>query len=176
MTNGTADFSACGTWRYTLSRYALFSTLAFHEPKSVLFIMLNPSMADAKTDDPTIRRCIGFAMREGYDQLNVVNLFALVATKPLDLVEHDDPVGSRNDRMIRLFAEECQSIVVAWGTRPTPWGPRNPEGGYKERVNRVLEILGPWRDRIFCLGRTLDGSPCHPLYLPKDRELEPFEW
>ena len=29
----------------------------------VLFVMLNPSTADEKEDDPTITRCLGFATR-----------------------------------------------------------------------------------------------------------------
>src|SRR5258707_10232275 len=69
------------------------------EPETVLFVMLNPSTADGQGDDPTIRKCVGFAQRWGYDRMKVVNLFAYRATDPrmlLSLPERDDPFGVRN--------------------------------------------------------------------------------
>lgn len=49
-----------------------------------MFIMLTPSTADADTDDPTIRRCIGFAKSSGFGGLYVGNLFAYRSTQPID--------------------------------------------------------------------------------------------
>ena len=50
--------------------------------KTVSFIMLNPSRADAQVNDPTITRCINFAKSWGYGRLEVVNLFAYRTPKP----------------------------------------------------------------------------------------------
>ena len=50
--------------------------------KTVSFIMLNPSRADAQINDPTITRCINFARSWGYGRLEVVNLFAYRTSKP----------------------------------------------------------------------------------------------
>ncbi|MCH7984950.1 MAG: DUF1643 domain-containing protein, partial [Chloroflexi bacterium] len=45
-----ARFSGCHRYRYVLTR-------EFGGDSTCLFIMLNPSSADADQDDPTIRRC-----------------------------------------------------------------------------------------------------------------------
>lgn len=37
--------------------------------------MLNPSRADATDDDPTVRRCLGFASAWGYGSLLIHNLY-----------------------------------------------------------------------------------------------------
>jgi hypothetical protein len=117
-------------------------------------------------DDPTIRRCMGFARREGRDGIVVLNLFALRATSPRDLVTATDPVGRPdNDAFI---AEECLAAtgpaVVAWGA--TMWG----SIGVAERVLQVRRKLEPLG--MVCLGRTNGGYPRHPLYVRAD---QPFE-
>ena len=65
-----AELSACGKYRYRLSR------IWDDKKPLVLFIMLNPSTADAEQDDPTIRRCIAFAKNWGYGGFMAGNLFA----------------------------------------------------------------------------------------------------
>jgi hypothetical protein len=129
---------------------------------SMLFVMLNPSTADAVEDDPTIRRCMGFARRENCGMIEVVNLFAYRATDPKELKKTDTPlVGADNDEIIQLAAEESDIIVCAWGTNGTLNG-RNKE---------VISLLQSVGKPIMCLGKTKDGHPKHPLYLPADAEL-----
>lgn len=129
---------------------------------SMLFVMLNPSTADAVEDDPTIRRCMGFARREDCGMIEVVNLFAYRATDPKELKKTDTPlVGVDNDEIIQLAAEESDIIVCAWGTNGTLNG-RNKE---------VISLLQSVGKPIMCLGKTKDGHPKHPLYLPADAEL-----
>jgi hypothetical protein len=129
---------------------------------SMLFVMLNPSTADAVEDDPTIRRCMGFARRENCGMIEVVNLFAYRATDPKELKKTDTPlVGVDNDEIIQLAAEESDIIVCAWGTNGTLNG-RNKE---------VISLLQSVGKPIMCLGKTKDGHPKHPLYLPADAEL-----
>ncbi len=90
----TACSSRCSHYRYSLSR-------TWNESlQRIVFIGLNPSTADAQHDDPTVRRCIGFARRWGYGGLTLVNLFAYRTTEPAELKEVDDPVGLDNDRWI----------------------------------------------------------------------------
>lgn len=86
----SAIISECGKYRYSLSRI-------WDENKAnVLFIMLNPSTADGDVDDPTIRRCIGFAKSWGYGGIYVGNLFAYRATDPKELLKVENPIGFEN--------------------------------------------------------------------------------
>src|SRR3954471_10304152 len=106
-----AHLSSDGVYRYTLSR--LWDT----DPVSpeMVWVMLNPSTADAAVDDPTIRRCIGFARLWGYAGIRVVNLFALRAADPKALLAHQDPVGPDNDHWLRAVTGE-RFTMAAWGS------------------------------------------------------------
>lgn len=75
----SADVSACGRYRYWLSR-----RLSMGE-RTILFVGLNPSTADAALDDPTIRRCVGFARAWGFDWLFMGNVNAFRSTDPKGL-------------------------------------------------------------------------------------------
>ena len=112
----------------------------------VAFVMLNPSTADDRRDDPTIRRCVGFARSWGFGSLDVVNLFGYRATFPADLVRAPDPVGQENARHVRAALRGADLVVLAWGRRAT---------------DSVLLSL----PRAHCLGLTRTGQPRHPLYV-----------
>lgn len=104
-----AIISDDGEYRYRLSR-----TWNVDRPTAV-FVMLNPSTADATNDDPTIRRCIGFANTWGYGSLVVGNLFALRTKEPEDLYDHPEPVGPANDEHLRAIVEDDPLVVASWG-------------------------------------------------------------
>lgn len=120
----------------------------------VLWIMLNPSTADAFNDDATIRRCIGFSRTWGMDSLAVVNLFALRATKPSDLLEDPDPVGPGNDLAIMAEARRATRIIAAWGAWSEKCFPR-----------RALEVAQLVSLPLYHIGLTVSGHPRHPLYV-----------
>ncbi|MBW4698117.1 MAG: DUF1643 domain-containing protein [Aphanocapsa lilacina HA4352-LM1] len=152
--SGDALFDASGRYRYALWRRwdAAGGPL-------VVFILLNPSAADAARDDPTIRRCLGFARRWGFGALAVVNLFAWRTACPRALAQAADPVGSENDRVLLRVCSGAGRVVVGWGNH----------GGLYGRDQAVLALLG---GEVHCLGLTRQGRPCHPLYLPGERPLE----
>ncbi len=149
MISGAA-FSADRRYRYRLWR-------RWGSGPVVGFCMLNPSTADASRDDPTIRRCIGFAHAWGYAGLEVLNLFGLRATQPWMLRRADDPVGRDNDAHVRAAAADVVAVVIAWGVHGT-LGARDRE---------MLALLSP-RTRLLALGWTRAGQPRHPLYLRGD--------
>lgn len=155
-----AVISDDGLYRYELTR-RIPSPLRWIRP--VTFVMLNPSTADAETDDATIRRCIGFAKKFSATDLRVVNLFAYRATDPADLkvalAEGVDIVGPDNDDQIRRAVILGNGpIFVAWGARPTGAIGKL----FDERVAFVASLTPAWA----CLAKTKHGQPRHPLYLP----------
>ena len=160
--SGGAILSQCCTYRYLLER-----TWAPLMPQKIMvYLLLNPSIADAMEDDPTIRRCIGFAQREGCTGLRVLNLFALRSTDPSSLLSHPDPVGPENDIYIKRATQDSEGCIWVAG-----WGMMGHKR-IKERASTVIASLGD-RD-VWCLGINLDGSPKHPLYLSSDTELVPY--
>lgn len=149
----TATISDDGVYRYRLGR-------RWDDRSPVLFVMLNPSTADADIDDPTIRRCVGFARSWGWGGIEVVNRFALRATNPGELMTADDPVGPHNDEHVRQALRESIFTVVAWGAHPLaadPWP-----------LLDDAQAAGPVR----CLGKTKVGAPRHPLYMAASTPLE----
>ena len=147
----TAVLSKDGQYRYALRR-----TWDEAGP-TVLFIGLNPSTADHRVDDPTIRRCIRFAQDWGFGQLAVANLFAFRAPSPHVLRRVHDPIGPQNEMWLRRLIADATEVIVAWGDR----------GTYLGRDRHVLAMLRQPR----CLGLSKSGSPRHPLYMRSTTRL-----
>jgi hypothetical protein len=152
-----AKFDASGMYRYSLWR------AWYIDHPRVGFIMLNPSTADERGNDPTIRRCIDFAHTWQFGSVEVVNLFAYRTTDARELIRVDDPVGKENDLFIDKAIEGCSTIVVSWGTK----------GRLLGRDRQVLQLL-VGKQNVYCLGVTKDGHPRHPLYVRGDTRLVPF--
>jgi hypothetical protein len=161
--NSGADISECGRYRYRLWRDWS------EEGGSCLFVMLNPSTADAEKDDPTIRKCVGFAQRWGFGAIYVVNLFAFRSTKPSGLLGLADPVGPENNAVIRAEAEAARRIVFAWGSHTEIAAPLSV------RAFVVRRMLGEHSKKTVVLGRCKDGNPRHPLMLSYDTPMAPGE-
>lgn len=157
LISSSAVISECGKYRYRLSRR--WNESGYSLP----FVMLNPSIADAKIDDPTIRRCMGFARREGYAGIEVANLYAFRATFPVDLWKAIDPEGPNNVQHLTDVAKAAATyavpIICAWGAH----------GG---RNNRPIAIMQATGAELRCLGKTKDGKPRHPLYVRADQQFE----
>ena len=155
----SAHISHDGRYRYDLTRE--WGNGMWEGPGPtihVLFVMLNPSKADATVDDPTIRKCIGFAERWGYGGITVVNLFAYRSTDPRKLgsLSADERVGPLNDAVIKETVTNLYgTVVAAWGSLTPRWA--------RERAEKVLLMLGM---KVKCLRKTKDGQPGHPLYAP----------
>lgn len=145
-------------------RYLLWRTWDGALPR-MLWVMLNPSTADETTNDATITRCVGFSKVWGYGGLDVVNLFALRATRPSTLRQVADPIGPENDRYITQALSRAGGIVVAWGEH----------GGFLGRDRAVLERLAQHATQaLYCIGVTKNGSPRHPLYVAGSTRLRAY--
>lgn len=157
-----ALLSECGRYRYRLWRL-------WDELRPVMvWVMLNPSTADADVDDPTIRKCIGFAKVNHFGGIVVVNLFAWRVTDPKELRRVKDPVGPENDAHIlwACTAPLMLAVVAGWGAEP-----------FAQKRGRAVKVLiqgGAGRD-IKCFHQTKGGAPGHPLFLPYSSELAPLK-
>lgn len=152
-----AEISDCGRYRTRLWR-------RWDSRKGrVLVIMLNPSTADASQDDPTIRRCIRFAIRWECGCLEVRNLFALRATDPRELLAVADPVGPNNLCLVRSD-DHFEKVVAAWGNH----------GRHLGRGAAVISDLSSRGLPLCHLGLTKLGEPRHPLYVSSNTVLQPF--
>lgn len=159
-TESGALFSPCRTYRYLLWR-TWDSLPMFPDPADrIAFCGLNPSTADENINDPTIRRCIGFAKRWGYRGIVMLNLFGLRSTQPEGLKRTSDPVGPDNDEWLRWASSRVALTVCCWGSFSMA----------AHRATAAKRLLGDTR----CLGTNADGQPKHPLYLPNSSELIKF--
>lgn len=158
-------------------RYALWRTWDPSKPPAV-FVMLNPSTADAAADDPTIRKCVGFARRWECGAIYVVNLFAYRSTDPRNLrgVDVDVLTGPTNDHHIRRAMAGSFGmtgdplggpVVAAWGSQP-----KAVLGTQPAALAGMAAGVGV---KLQCMGRTYNGSPRHPLMLAYSTPLEPFD-
>lgn len=148
----SAVLSADGHYRYTLTRQ-------WGSGRHAVFVGLNPSTANADVDDPSTRRMIGFARSAGCGAMTLVNLYAWRSTFPSVLRQVADPVGPDNDRWIAHAVADADLVIAAWGTHA---------GG--DRAAAVTHLLA--HRMVWCLGRTKDGSPRHPLYVAARTPLE----
>lgn len=155
----------------------------------LLFIGLNPSSADGRRDDATLRRLIGFAEGWGYGGVEVVNLFAWISADPAALRRVPEPVGPRCDLWIRRRIRQLQrshtATAAAAGTpadrsggQPEPllplWLGWGNGGRWRGRDQQLLQLLGHLPVRLLCLGHTARGQPRHPLYVPGGSVLQPL--
>jgi len=154
----TAIISPCGHYRYLLTRHwdADLPVIAF--------VGLNPSTADARQDDNTIRRCIAFARAWGYGSLQMINLFAYRATDPEQMMRQDNPIGPDNMKYVHRIVETADMVVAAWGVHGHLTAQEMSFMSLANKANRV----------IHCMGYTKHGAPKHPCRLPNGLMLEPF--
>lgn len=149
-----AILSPCGTFRYRLWR------TWDRKIKHLTFVMLNPSTADATVDDPTIKRCIGFAERMNYGGIQVVNLFAYRATDPRALQSGGYQRGPDNDTHVEdaLGIGDRKKVICAWGVNAA------------SLITETRYMLAFIRERHgipHALHMCKDGrTPAHPLILP----------
>ena len=150
----SAILSTDRKYRYVLTRI-------WDETKqTVVFIGLNPSIADEETDDQTIRKCIGYSKRWGNGKLIMVNLFAFRSTGPSLLKRVEDPVGPEKDSYIQKYVSESDLVIACWGIQT-------------KLLNRDKNLMG-MVPNLFCLQRNKNGTPHHPLYLSNDITPVPY--
>ena len=158
-----AELSEDGIYRYSLTR------CWDEQLPTILWVMLNPSRADASRDDNTITRCINFSRSWGYGSLEVGNLFALRTPNPIELMGHPDPVGPLNDEWLKRMVGRCDMVIAAWGEPKIPI--------LFSRIDQVMPLLGPEVYAVNASDRpllTAGGEPRHPRILPISAKPKPL--
>lgn len=172
MTNSDhrgAILSVCERFRYRLWR-----KWGDGGKGSLVFLMLNPSTADAMQEDPTVRKCMGFANRNGYKGIEIINLFAFRTPKPSMLRTEGYVIGVENDRHIKAVLSSNADVVLAWGRHPFP----------SERLRQVRRLILKLNEsdshvehlghgnHFWTLGMNKGGTPAHPLMLGYQNKME----
>jgi hypothetical protein len=163
---GGATVSGCGLYRYALWR-------SWGDGRTVNFVMLNPSTADASADDNTVKKITRFAKSWGFGGLVVTNLYALRSRDPAALWKAADPVGPENDAFLGTFATRADLVVCAWGNHGAPVWRKN--GWQRGRGPVVLEKLKSLGVAPHALRITGESQPEHPLFLPGALTPKPFD-
>lgn len=177
----SALFSSDELHRYGLERdlrdvvNQLFSAKI---PRRLVAIGMNPSTADAFDPDPTVTRELGFARSWGCSLYSKGNLYGYRHPKPAYMWDKHrlgrDIVGPHNDDVIRTM---LTMLARDGGVALACWGRMHSSGDKALQERRVLAVCRIARDvgvQWQCLGKNADGSPKHPLYLPKETQLEPW--
>lgn len=158
----SAIISPCGLYRYRLERDG-------RGDGATAVIMVNPSTADAETDDHTIRKLKGFGERYGWGRIIVGNLFAYRSVDVRDAARAADPVGPDNAAHLAAILRDADRVIFAWG-------PLSKQPRYYRHLWRSLDTAA----RLMLmephsLGAPAKcGHPCHPLTLGYDRAPQPW--
>ena len=167
-------FSQCGSYRWILKRELLSGK------KTVVFVGLNPSKANASNNDRTLIRIINFCSRWNYKNIYIINLFSLISKSPFKLLKSNDPIGENND-LITLksleFWRENRNCDLWLG-----WGDKGQINGRDRKVLKLIKNFSNWKSkennhskRVLCLGLSKKGNPLHPLYMPNQSFLRIFD-
>jgi hypothetical protein len=158
----SAIISTCDLYRYRLERQ-------FGIGPTLMFVMVNPSTADAEKDDQTIKKCVGFAQRAGYGRIVVGNKFAFRATDVTKLREQRDPIGPENDERLRAMMSEALCVVAGWGQLA-----KLPEA-LRSRWKDIVRLADAAGHELHSIGINADKHPKHPQMTGYDVPITPWE-
>lgn len=149
-----AFFSECGAYRYQLYR------IWDESLPLAMCIGLNPSTANSEENDPTITRLVGILSVNGYGGFHMMNLYGLISTDPNGLTSHPNPEGE-NNKWVFNVRQLCQDVIFCWGN-------------FRQAQHRGKKMALKYPEAL-CFGKNKNGSPKHPLYLPKDVHITKFK-
>lgn len=173
----TARLSVCERYRYSLE---------IDQPEDprgvVLFVGLNPSVADHLRSDPTMTRCDRFARAWGFAGNAMGNLYAWRSTDPSALADNPDALGpdgrdTSTDALLKIACDpRVRRVVCAWGAHPAATAKHNGVRRCDEVLLRLLELAPSttWDRQLGYLRLTRNGQPEHPLYMPSSQRFQPY--
>jgi hypothetical protein len=164
----TAEISDCTLYRPELRRI-------WDDSKPLLPVcMLNPSDADDRKNDPTVRVLIWFATLWGYGGIIIVNLFDIRTSSPKEMMAHAAPLSPENlayiDGALNHARHRNIPLLAAWGAG----------GSHMVRDAWFIARARHHLVDLVCLGLTKDGFPKHPMArgvhrIPRDQQPIMFQ-
>ena len=175
----TALFSSDKKYRYTLQMEYLPDLMDEQRNKTLTVILKNPSSADERRSDSTIRKVETYVWQKFPDvkTLNIYNIFAFRATDAIELQQLmqkgglSEGVGEENDNSLTKLLQRSDYLICAWG------GPSGiNKDFYFSRIVRVKEIIGKdFSGPVYRVrGRKETSEPLHGLMWGYDYELISF--
>ena len=167
-------FSNCRSYRWILKRELPSGK------KTIIFIGLNPSKANSSYEDKTLIRIINFCSKWNYKNIYIINLFGLISKSPFQLSKSKDPIGGMNDLITLITLEFWRKNINCdlW----LGWGDKGQLNGRDREILQIIKNLSNlksiennYSNRILSLGISKKGNPRHPLYMPNESFLKPFE-
>lgn len=140
----SANFSPDMLYRYTLNMDYRPSLLRADQSERVTVILKNPSSANEKKADATIRKVETYVYKHfpKVKTLSILNMFAIRATdvKEVNLILKDHSInyliGPENNNEIKNLMKNSDHIICAWG---------NNNGihqkTYYQRIDEITNIL-----------------------------------
>ena len=167
-------FSECRSYRWILKRELLSGK------KTVVFIGLNPSKADSVNNDRTLVRIVNFCSRWNYKNIYIINLFGLISKSPLLLSNSKDPIGEKNDlitlKLLEFWSQNINcDLWLGWGDKGNLYSRDRVILKLIKKLSNLKSNENNHSKRILSLGVSKKGNPRHPLYLPKESFLKPFD-
>lgn len=164
-----AVLSVGGTHRYRLDRTWGIGPV-------IGFVMLNPSTADARVDDPTIRRCMGFGRSLGGGGVTIVNLSSYRSPHPADIPTRRPPRAYR-EANLQAIADACALVAATGGRLIAGWGARVDDrrlAYLHQSIDTFVRVAVDHAIVVECLGTTRSGQPRHPLYVRATTAVRPW--
>jgi hypothetical protein len=158
-----SQLSPCGAYRYSLT----FGWVRAREQLQLLTVcIMHPSMTDGQYDDPVVNKCISLAMRNGYNGLRIVALYARRVAQAADLRTLADPIGPDNQEALETALAGPGAFVCAWGQ--LRWG----GAAQPEAVGRFVTTAR--QTALSCFGKHTDGTPRSPMHISPTAGLVPW--
>ncbi len=173
-----AMFSNDKRYRYTLDMLYKPSLLRQNQHQHICVILKNPSSADAKKADATIRKVETYVYKHfaSAAKLSILNIFAIRATDAsevnllLSRFGKDFIVGPENDKIIQETIHKADHIICAWGNNS---GINSKV--YEERIKEIKSLIVQQHKNAQCVnGAKPTKQPLHGLMWGFDYHLTPF--
>lgn len=161
-------------WLYVPNFYTEYRyILGTRGKKPLICVGINPSTAQPGRLDNTLKSVERIALGNGYDSFIMFNVYAQRATDPDTMEKVCNPQLHRENLQAFSYVLSISEQPGIWAA----WGTIIEKRDYLSQCLRDMLAVGEAHGaKWYSAGkRSKAGHPHHPLYLPKNALLEPFD-